>query len=197
MTWDTRPTRLFPSSPPSSPAVGGTYSEWTVTPFVSAWLGSTPNNGFVVRSPGPFFYASRESGKPPELVLSVTLGDDPDSQNNPNNPFYDLGDAPDDTNHHGIANTAYSSPNTPGKFPTVRDPGAGTPIGPRHRNETAEGYLGDVITRETDGEADRGLDADPVNNILNGGASNVADKDRGDDGWRNPGVPLSTASAPR
>ena len=99
--------------------------------------------------------------------------------------FPDLGDAPDSTNNHGnMPNTAYADTAVPGRFPTVRT--GPMPGGPRHMNATAEGFLGDTITRE--GEADQGPDADSVNNILDAGAD-VSDADKGDDGWLNSSVP--------
>jgi hypothetical protein len=104
-------------------------------------------------------------------------------------PGRNLGDAPDsDFNHHGINNTAYGG--VFGHFPTVwSGTPANQPAGPRHANETGEGILGNVLSREN--EADIGPDQDGPNNILRnaaGAVGDVADRDRGDDGWRNRNI---------
>ncbi len=43
----------------------------------------------------------------------------------------DLGDAPDSTNHAGVAMAAYAG--VQARYPTVFDPATGLPQGPRHR----------------------------------------------------------------
>jgi uncharacterized repeat protein (TIGR01451 family) len=106
----------------------------------------------------------------------------------PTERFSDFGDAPDsDSNHHGRPNTAYPGP-VLGHFPTVWD---GTPVtegsGPHHL-QANQYWLGDRVTSERD--ADLLPDADGVTNILNAGASDVADQDKADDGWLNPAAPL-------
>jgi plastocyanin len=89
----------------------------------------------------------------------------------------DLGDAPDSTNHAGVAMAAY--PGVQANFPTVFDPATGLPEGPRHLNPRPF-HLGERVSREA--EADIGPDQDPDNNIEP--AANTADLDRADDGSR-------------
>lgn len=161
---------------------------WNVAPLVQAWHnGTLPNEGLALRGNGGDLKAahSRETGEAadrgPKLILTYTLPAD-DGQPRP-----DLGDAPDSTNHHGLNNTAYPG-GILGQFPTVRDVPANQPAGPRHNNQTMEGWLGNFLSRE--GEADLGPDQDaPRNNILRntvtGNVADVADNDRADDGWRN------------
>ncbi len=88
---------------------------------------------------------------------------------------HDLGDAPDSTNHAGVAMTAY--PAVPANYPTVYDPALGLPIGPLHRHPVPF-HLGQGVSREA--EADSGPDQDPLNNIVP--AANDANNDRFDDG---------------
>jgi plastocyanin len=87
----------------------------------------------------------------------------------------DLGDAPDSTNHPGVAMLAY--PGTPATFPTVFDPATGAPSGPKHTSPRPF-HLGPLVSLE--GEADIGPDQDPLNNIEP--AANDPDNDRFDDG---------------
>lgn len=89
----------------------------------------------------------------------------------------DLGDAPDSTNHAGVAMSAY--PGVMANFPTVFDPALGQPQGPRHRSPRPF-HLGPRVSREV--EADIGPDQDGVNNIEP--AANVANLDDFDDGSR-------------
>jgi len=88
---------------------------------------------------------------------------------------HDLGDAPDSTNHAGVAMTAY--PAVQANYPTVYDPGLGLPIGPMHRHPRPF-HLGQNVSREA--EADGGPDQDPLNNLEP--AANDANNDRFDDG---------------
>jgi plastocyanin len=89
----------------------------------------------------------------------------------------DLGDAPDSTNHAGVAMSAY--PGVMAHFPTVFDPALGQPQGPRHRYPRPF-HLGPRVSREV--EADIGPDQDPQNNIVP--AADLADLDDFDDGSR-------------
>ncbi len=150
---------------------------WDVKRAVKAWHeNGASNNGFVLHGNGgdQVVAGSKESSNPPRLILSVSAPPEEEK------PRPDLGDAPDSSNHHGIANTAY--PGVNGRFPTVWDVPAGQPAGPRHANQTMEAFLGDHLSREN--EADGGPDQDGRNNILDGATDN-ANNDRGDDGWRN------------
>jgi hypothetical protein len=107
--------------------------------------------------------------------LVITYSTPPDVEN----ARPDLGDAPDSTNHHGVNNTAYAIGGVLGQFPTVWNVPAGQPAGPRHANQTGEGFLGQFISREI--EADQGPDQDGPNNILRNAAGvigDVADRDR-------------------
>lgn len=166
----------------------GSLVTWNVAPLVKLWHnGTLANEGLALRGNGGDLKAahSKETGEAsdrgPKLRITYTVPAD-DGQPRP-----DLGDAPDSTNHHGINNTAYLN-GTLGQFPTVYNVPANQAAGPLHRNQTMEGWLGDFISREE--EADQGNDQDtPRNNILRnsvtGAVGNVADNDRGDDGWRN------------
>ncbi|MCL4858250.1 MAG: DNRLRE domain-containing protein [Caldilineaceae bacterium] len=89
----------------------------------------------------------------------------------------DLGDAPDSTNHAGVAMSAY--PGVMANFPTVFDPALGQPQGPRHRYPRPF-HLGPRVSREV--EADIGPDQDGPNNIEP--AANLANLDDFDDGSR-------------
>lgn len=194
VTWDSKPGV---GQNQVSTSVGSIeWQSWNVTPLVQAWQAGTFDNygfGLVTDGAGVYF-DSRETLPAPRLVVTLTIpdDDDPDKPVPPNNPFSDLGDAPDSTNNHGLNNTAYLAPVVLGQFPTVyQGTAAGAPAGPRHANPTIEAFLGDNITREQG--ADGGADADGVNNILRtpgGGVVDTADHDRGDDGWRNYNVPL-------
>lgn len=94
-------------------------------------------------------------------------------------PFHDLGDAPDTTNHHGVAMEAY--PGVPARFPTVWEGPA--PSGPMHTNPYAV-WLGKRISAERD--ADLAPDMDPTTNILNNGVAPYGvNADLYDDGWLN------------
>lgn len=166
----------------------GSAVTWNVAPLVQAWHnGTLANEGLALRGNGGDLKAahSKETGEAsdlgPKLRITYTVPAD-DGQPRP-----DLGDAPDSTNHHGINNTAYLN-GTLGQFPTVYNVPANQPAGPLHANQTMQGWLGDFLSRE--GEADQGPDQDaPRNNILRntvtGNVGDVADNDRGDDGWRN------------
>ena len=87
----------------------------------------------------------------------------------------DLGDAPDSTNHFGVAMSAY--PGIQAQFPTVFDPATGLPQGPKHLYPRPL-HLGPQVSRED--EADVGPDGDPVNNLMP--PANNPDNDRFDDG---------------
>jgi hypothetical protein len=104
---------------------------------------------------------------------------------------YDLGDAPDSVNNAGKTMTAYSTPKTVNAhFPTVFANGTiAGPYGPIHLDPKKVAYLGSAVTFEN--EADRGLDADVVNNIVP--ATNVKNQDGGDDGIVFP-VAMPTGS---
>src|SRR5262245_24413515 len=88
----------------------------------------------------------------------------------------DLGDAPDSTNHFGVAMTAY--PGVPANFPTVFDPATGLPQGPLHFAPKADTWLGANVSGEND--ADLLPDADGVRNIIP--PANNPDNDWFDDG---------------
>ena len=134
--------------------------------------GRGPVNGFRMGETEDYLYESPPPPPPPPPAGKT-----------------DLGDAPDNTNHWGSANTAYTFPVlTPGRYPTVWNSGVALdPSGPIHQNSAIEGILGMNITRED--EADLGPDADVVNNIKTGGIDS-ANYDQADDGWLNPGAPF-------
>ena len=184
ITWNTQPSTTWAGFMQTATAVGDV--DWPVKPLLTAWLtGTQPNYGVVVRgltpNTGAVLADTSEGAIPPKLVVTYTIADEEGARP-------DLGDAPDSTNHHGIVNQAYAG--VPGNFPTVWEgTPAGQPAGPRHANQTLEGWLGNFMSREN--EADIGPDADGPNNILRGAGGmvgDVADNDRGDDGWRNRGV---------
>ena len=91
----------------------------------------------------------------------------------------DLGDAPDSSNHLGAGMTAYTG--VPAHYPTVFDPATGAEQGPRHYHPRPF-HLGPLVSWE--GEADRGPDADVVNNLRP--PADVANLDRFDDGANPP-----------
>jgi len=173
----------------SNSKTDGSSVEWDVTPLVQSWhSGATVNDGLALRGNGGELKAaySKETGaandRGPKLMINYSLPAE-DGQPRP-----DLGDAPDSSNHHGQNNTAYPGAGVLGQFPTVWEVPAGQVAGPRHANQSMEGWLGNFLSREN--EADLGPDQDtPRNNILRnistGAIADVADNDRADDGWRN------------
>ncbi len=182
VTWNTKPTSTFGGPIQPVGATAGVIS-WNVTPLVAQWQANpAANYGFALRGDGPlksFFSTETDVNKVPKLVITYTVPPD-------EGPRPDLGDAPDSSNHHGQNNTAYAIGGVLGQFPTVRDVPAGQAAGPRHDNQSMEGWLGNFLSREA--EADLGPDQDGPNNILRNAAGvigDVADNDRGDDGWRN------------
>jgi hypothetical protein len=96
-------------------------------------------------------------------------------------PIGDLGDAPDSTNHFGVAMLAYP-PATNGRYPTVFDPALGVPQGPLHQNVGSNGWLGQGISREQD--ADLLPDGDGITNL--DPPTNTPNRDRFDDGVPPP-----------
>lgn len=107
-------------------------------------------------------------------------------------PLFDLGDAPDSTNHAGTAMTAYPAGGPPGiqaDYPTVFDPATGLPQGPLHRQPLADAWLGPWVTLEFD--ADLLPDQDGVTNI--DPPPDLPDLDMADDGIKLPvGLPDCT-----
>ncbi len=95
-------------------------------------------------------------------------------------PPYDLGDAPDNTNHFGTPYLAYAA--VPGRYPTVFDPATGAVQGPRHSNLTANGWLGAGISGEQD--ADLMPDTDGFTNLDPGTVT--PNRDKFDDGVPPP-----------
>ncbi len=85
---------------------------------------------------------------------------------------WDLGDAPDSSNHFAAAMAAY--PGVPANFPTVFDPATGAPPGPRHARPRPF-HLGKRVEFEPDAD----LGAMPRNIVP---PANVANRDRYDDG---------------
>jgi hypothetical protein len=84
----------------------------------------------------------------------------------PGEPIFDLGDAPDSTNHAGVPMTAFPPGGPPGvmaNYPTVFDPATGLPQGPRHSAPDADAWLGPQVTHEF--EADLMPDVDGWTNI--------------------------------
>lgn len=154
--------------------------DFPVFNVVNGWLNGQPNNGVVLRgteiNTGATLASTKDGLVPPKLIVTYSVVD-----NEATHP--DLGDAPDSTNNKGLNNVAYLD-GTLGNFPTVwQVTPAGQPAGPHHNNNTAEGILGDALSREV--EADVGADSDGLNNILNGNVLTDSNRDRADDGWRN------------
>jgi plastocyanin len=118
-------------------------------------------------------HAADELCPNPEQNPDVAAWDDLEIPLRPN----DLGDAPDSTNHFGVAMRAY--PGVQANFPTVFDLSTGTPPGPLHRHPRPF-HLGQRVSLEA--EADVGPDQDPSNNIM----PNIdqPNRDRFDDGVR-------------
>ncbi|MBD3288621.1 PKD domain-containing protein, partial [candidate division KSB1 bacterium] len=94
--------------------------------------------------------------------------------------LFDLGDAPDGSNHSGLSMDAY--PGVSARFPTVFDPATGLPQGPRHMQPKADAWLGPNVSGELD--ADIMPDNDGLTNI--DPPNNAADRDGFDDGLLFP-----------
>ncbi len=92
-------------------------------------------------------------------------------------PPYDLGDAPDSTNHFGAAMNAFGVGSPAARYPTVFDPATGPVQGPLHANINGV-WLGAAVTCEQ--EADLLPDCDGITNIDPG--TNAPNRDRADDG---------------
>jgi hypothetical protein len=191
LNWDTPPPAVTWNGPFAE--VGDVEEDiaWDVTSIVRSWQnGSEENFGFGLHSlePGGKQYWTKDAPKPdvnlpPRLVISYSIPVTPPG------PLPDLGDAPDSTNHHGVANTAYPGVGVLGNFPTVYQVPAGQAAGPRHDNQTLQALLGNFITPEQD--ADVGPDADGRNNILRNAMGMIVDtagQDRADEGWRNRNI---------
>lgn len=84
---------------------------------------------------------------------------------------WDLGDAPDSTNHAGVAMEAY--PGVRANFPTVFDPAVSNPQGPAHARPR-HFHLGRRVDLEPDADLGPAPNIDPT--------AGDADKDRFDDG---------------
>ncbi len=192
LNWNNQPAVIWRGSGQTVTAVGPV--SWPIKPLLEAWLdGSQPNDGVAIRGQTPATGGvladtidaaddptTDADGFPPRLVVTYSRPLDTEDARP------DLGDAPDSTNHHGQPNTAYVAAAILGQFPTVYDVPANQVAGPLHDNLTGEGILGQFISRER--EADQGADEDGPKNILRGAGGaigDVADNDRGDDGWRN------------
>lgn len=96
---------------------------------------------------------------------------------------YDLGDAPDSSNHFGAQMTTYGGAVAAG-FPTVFDVLTGVAQGPRHTAPPADIFLGGGVSLE--GDADRLPDQDFVPNI-------DPPKNKGDQDWADDGVQFPIA----
>jgi len=85
----------------------------------------------------------------------------------------ETGDAPDSTNHQGLAMTAYfdnyGDPLTDGNFPTVSDSTLGTPVGMCHYVAPTGSYLGAGRSAEKDAD----LFADPDMSVVFGNVTNL------------------------
>jgi hypothetical protein len=102
-------------------------------------------------------------------------------------PVFDLGDAPDSTNHAGVQMFTYAIsplPGVPANFPSVFDPATGLPQGPLHLKPLADAWLGPWVTLEYD--ADLMPDQDGVPNL--DPLAGVPDLDGADDGITLPVV---------
>ena len=179
LSWNTMPPLTWAGFTQNAPAAGDV--DWPVKPLLNGWLdGTQPNHGIVLRglmaNTGGVRADTREGAIAPRLIITYTIPAD-------TLPRPDLGDAPDSTNHAGTPMAAYTG--VQASFPTVWDgTPAGQAAGPRHANQTMEGWLGDYLSREA--EADLGPDQDTLNNIVP--TANDPDNDRGDDGWRNRNI---------
>jgi hypothetical protein len=102
-------------------------------------------------------------------------------------PLFDLGDAPDSTNHSDLTMMTYPTPFGPGvpaHFPTVYDPATGLPEGPLHLNPLGDAWLGPWVSPEFDADllpdGDGPLNIDPP--------PGLDDQDGFDDGLLSPFV---------
>ena len=115
----------------------------------------------------------------PECHYTSDPGEWPECEPGPE--LADLGDAPDSTNHPGMAMTAYP-PGVVARYPTVFDPATGLPEGPKHWQPRTDAWLGPHVTLEND--ADWLPDEDGQTNI--GPSTDSPDRDGADDGLLPP-----------
>jgi hypothetical protein len=184
LTWNNQPSITWGGP---SAVIGDDPGDvvFDVTKLIAGSVGSEVSLALRSAEPGGKQYYSRESSAhlAPRLVIRAR---GPLSA-----PAPDLGDAPDSSNQFGQNNTAYPAGGVLGNFPTVFNVPVGQAAGPRHANQSLQGFLGNWVSAEL--AADGGPDEDPVNNILRGpggGVGDVANRDRADDGWQDPNTPF-------
>ena len=171
-----------------------TFGEQRVdaTEIVRAWVGGSPVYGILLKVTDKDEVIHRFDAGTATLVIDYTVPVNTDTPTPTNTPthtptptptdtvappqaFTDLGDAPDSSNSAGLKMDAY--PGVGAEFPTVY--GAGSPpIGPLHRNQPLQYFLGPYVSVEF--EADSGYDEDTVNNLQP--ALGQANLELGDDG---------------
>jgi hypothetical protein len=184
LTWNNQPSITWGGP---SAVVGDDPGDvvFDVTALIAGSVGSEVSLALRSATPGGKQYYSRESS--PELAPRLVIR----ARGPLSAPAPDLGDAPDSSNQFGQNNTAYPAAGVLGNFPTVFNVPAGQAAGPRHANQSLQGFLGNWISAELD--ADGGPDEDPLNNILRGpggGVGDTSNRDRADGGWQDPNTPF-------
>lgn len=184
LTWNNQPSIVW-GGPSAVVGDDPTDVVFDVTSLIASSVGSEVSLALRSATPGGKQYYSRESS--PQLAPRLVIR----ARGPLTAPAPDSPDAPDSSNRFGQNNTAYPGTGVLGNFPTVFNVPAGQAAGPRHANQSLQGFLGNWISAELD--ADGGPDEDPSNNILRGpggGVGDTSNRDRADEGWQDPNTPF-------
>jgi hypothetical protein len=208
VTWNDQPSWVSAGDPSTTLDADPGVKTWDVSGIVQNWRKGAKNNGILLvgdgKTVGTRVFGSRESESAPGRLTiyyhepepdtptptstmthtptptpTTTQTPTPTATSTSPQAFSDLGDAPDSSNSAGKQMEAY--PGVVADFPTVYGTGS-PPIGPLHRNQPLQYWLGAYISTEF--EADSGYDEDAVNNLQP--AAGLADLDLGDDGLDLP-----------
>jgi hypothetical protein len=184
LTWNNQPTIIWGGPTAVVGDVAGDVV-FDIKSEVANNIGSEISLALRSVTPGGKQYFSRESS--PEFAPRLVIR----ARGPLQAPATDLGDAPQSNNPFGQNNTAYAGAGILGNFPTIFNVPAGQAAGPRHANQSLQGFLGNWISHEL--AAEGGPDQDGQNNILRGpggGVADDADEDNADDGWMDPNTPF-------